>query len=107
MLPEGQMIRVAVLYPRTERKSFDMEYYRTRHMPLVKKHLAPIAIEIDAGIPNPQGQPSPNVAVGYMTFASMDEFLERFAPVAAKLQSDIVNYTDIEPIFQLSEVIPV
>jgi uncharacterized protein (TIGR02118 family) len=101
------MIRVSVSYPRTAGKQFDLEYYRHRHMPLVKERLTPISVEIDAGVPNPQGEPSPYIAVGYMTFESMEQFVARFGAVAQELLADIPNYTDIEPVIQLSEVIEI
>ncbi len=101
------MIRVSVSYPRTAGKSFDMDYYRDRHMPLVKERLSPVSIEVDAGVPNPMGEPSPYIAVGYMTFESMEQFVARFGAAAPELMADIPNYTDIEPVVQLSEVIAI
>ena|SRR6266702_799332 len=101
------MIRVSVSYPRTAGKQFDMEYYQNRHMPLVKERLAPVKVEIDAGIPNYLGEPSPYIAVGYMTFESMQHLLTSYGAAAQELHADIPNYTDIEPVIQLSEVIEI
>src|SRR5574340_32084 len=99
------MIRVSVSYPRSAGKKFDFDYYRNRHMPLVKERLTPITVEIDAGIPNPQGEPSPYVAIGYMTFESLEQFVAGYGAAAKELRSDILNYTDIEPVVQLAEII--
>jgi uncharacterized protein (TIGR02118 family) len=101
------MIRVSVLYPRITGKKFDLEYYKNHHMPLVKKRLAPLRVEIDVGIPNEQGQDAPYVAIAHMTFTSKEELAARHAPVAQELQADIPRYTDIEPITQLSDVIAI
>lgn len=101
------MIRVSVSYPRTAGKKFDLEYYKNHHMPLVKKRLTPIKVEIDAGVPNHQGEPSPYVAVGYMTFETMEQLVTKYGAAAQELHSDIPNYTDIEPVIQLSEVIEI
>jgi uncharacterized protein (TIGR02118 family) len=98
------MVRVSVLYPRTAGKKFDFEYYKNRHMPLVKERLSPINVEIDAGLPNHLGEASPYFAVGYMTFESMEQLAVRYAGAMPELLADIPNYTDIEPIVQLSEV---
>lgn len=100
----GKMIRVSVLYPRTAGKKFDMEYYKTRHMPLVKERLRPANIEIDAGVPNHLGEPSPYFAVGHMTFDSLEQLALSYAGAVQELHADIPNYTDIEPVVQLSEV---
>ena len=35
------MIKVSVLYPNTAGCKFDMEYYLTRHMPMVQQKLGP------------------------------------------------------------------
>ncbi len=99
------MIRVSVSYPRSAGKKFDFDYYRNHHMPLVKERLTPIKVEIDAGIPNPHGDPSPYVAIGYMTFESLEQFVARYGAAAKELSSDIANYTDIEPVVQLAEII--
>ena len=101
------MIRVSVSYPRSAGKRFDFEYYRNCHMPFVKARLTPIRVEIDAGIPNHQGELSPYVAIGHMTFESMEQFVTRYGSVARELRADIPNYTDIEPVVQLSEVIEI
>jgi uncharacterized protein (TIGR02118 family) len=100
------MVRVSVLYPRTSGKKFDIEYYKNHHMQLVKKRLAPLTVEIDLGIPNSRGQNSPYIAIGYMTFESVDELITKYGAAAKELRSDIPNYTDIEPVMQISEVIP-
>ena len=74
------MIRLSVLYPRIAGKRFDVDYYKNRHMPLVKKRLTPITVEIDVGISNEQGQDAPYVAIAHMTFASREELAARHAP---------------------------
>uniref|UniRef100_C6E2D0 Ethyl tert-butyl ether degradation EthD n=1 Tax=Geobacter sp. (strain M21) TaxID=443144 RepID=C6E2D0_GEOSM len=101
------MIRCSVAYPRTAGKRFDLEYYKNNHVPLVKRRLAPIKVEIDAGVPNHAGEPSPFLAVGHMTFETMEQLLAKYAAAAQELHADIPNYTDIEPIIQLSEVIEI
>jgi len=68
------MIRVAVMYPQSEGKSFNLEYYMNKHMKLVKEKLGPLGLvssEVDAGI------------------SGMGD-------------SDIPNYTDTEPVVQIS-----
>jgi uncharacterized protein (TIGR02118 family) len=96
-----------VSYPRTAGKKFDFAYYRNHHMPLVKDRLSPLKVEIDAGIPNHQGEPSPYFAVGHMTFESMEQLVARYGAAANELRADIPNYTDVEPIVQISEIIEI
>jgi uncharacterized protein (TIGR02118 family) len=101
------MVRVAVLYPRTSGKKFDFEYYKNKHMKLVKERLKPLSIQIDIGVPNARGENSPYVAIGFMTFESMEHMTARYRAVANDLVADIPNYTDIEPVRQISEVVTI
>ena len=101
------MIRCSVSYPRTAGKKFDLEYYKNHHMPLVKNRLSPVKVEIDAGISNYQGEPSPYFAIGHMTFESMEQLVAKYGAAAQELHADIPNYTDIDPIIKLSEIIEI
>ena len=100
------MIRAAVLYPNSEDSSFDVEYYKNRHMELVWEKLSPLGLvgcEVDAGIAGMGGGPPPYAAIGYMIFETLEEFQSAFAKVGEELIADVPNYTNIEPIIQISE----
>lgn len=97
------MIRVLVLYPRTAGKKFDFEYYKNNHMPLVKRRLNPIKVEIDIGIPS-RDQPSPYIAVSHLLFESREQLAAGYGPAAQELNEDKLKFTDIEIITQISEV---
>lgn len=102
------MIRVSVFYPQTEGARFDHDYYARKHMPLVREKLEPFGIvraEVDRGVAGGPGEPAPFVAAGHLIFDSLDQFQQAFASVGAELMADIPNYTDIEPQFQLSEIV--
>jgi uncharacterized protein (TIGR02118 family) len=45
------------------------------------------------------------IAMCDFLFDSVDDFLAAFTPHAAVLQGDMPNYTDIEPVIQVSEVL--
>ncbi len=98
------MIRVLVLYPRSEGKCFDLDYYRNRHIPLVKERLAPVSVEMDLGVPR-GGQPSPFVAVTHLVFESMEQLMARYAAAGQELNADKLKFTDIDLIFQISEML--
>ena len=101
------MIKVSVLYPNTAGCKFDMEYYLTRHMPMVQQKLGPackrMAVEegIAGGAP---GTPATYIAMGHLYFDSTDTFQTAFAPHAQSILADIPNYTDTQPTIQISEV---
>ena len=91
------MIKVSVLYPNTAGCKFDMEYYLTRHMPMVQQKLGPackrMAVEegIAGGAP---GTPATYIAMGHLYFDSTDAFQTAFAPHAQSILADIPNYTN-------------
>ena len=50
------------------------------------------------------GSPAPFVAIANMYFNSMEEFGQAFGAVADKIMGDIPNFTNIEGITQISEI---
>ena len=47
------MIRLSVLYPKTDGATFDHDYYRDHHVPLAVKTWGVERVEIDKGIDGP------------------------------------------------------
>ena len=97
------MIRVLVLYPRIIGKKFDLEYYKNHHIPLVKRRLNPMRVEIDIGIPS-RDQSSPYIAVSHLLFESIEQLAASYGSAAQELNEDKLKFTDIEIITQISEV---
>ena len=50
------------------------------------------------------GTKAPYIAMAHFVFDSVAAFIEAFTPYAEILQADIKNYTDIQPVYQISEV---
>ncbi len=101
------MIKVTVLYPNNAGTTFDMTYYTTKHMPMVKQKCGPacksIAADLGIGGGEPGSKPT-YIAIGHLTFESVDAFQKAFAPHAAAILGDIPNYTNAQPIIQISEI---
>ena len=99
------MIRVTFLYPNKPGSRFDAAYYIDVHMPLAIKRLQPALkgataeIGISSDMP---GQPA-YAAIAVFLFESVEAFNTAVMPHHAELQGDIPNYTDIEPVVQISE----
>jgi uncharacterized protein (TIGR02118 family) len=101
------MIRVSVLYPNTEGKIFDMEYYCSKHITMIREKVGAACkdVIVDQGLSGAQPGSKPNfVAWVHFLFDSLETFQSSFAPHIEKFSADIPNYTNIEPIFQISEV---
>ena len=101
------MIRVSIMYPNAPNRRFDMKYYTDKHMPMVNKILAPLGAryEVDRGIGTAEpGAQAPFVTVCQMYFKNMED-LQRCMSQAGDLSSDIPNFTDAQPQFQISEML--
>lgn len=102
------MIKVTILYPNAEGKTFDMDYYSNKHMPMVAELLGDSLklIAIDKGISGrTPDEPVPYLAIGYLYFDKLSAYHNSFGPNAEKIVGDIPNYTNTQPVLQISEVL--
>ena len=105
--PGNEMFKVAILYPNGEGKTFDMDYYENKHMPMVAGFLGKNLkfYEIDRGIagrtPNDK---VPYLAVGYFYIKDVAEYNKAIGQNRDVVVSDFKNYTNIQPVIQISEV---
>jgi len=104
---EKGLIKVSVVYPNSDGKKFDMDYYCNKHVPMVGALLgnalkgATVEKGIGGGAP---GSSAPYAGMGNMYFNSVEEFENAFGPNADKIMGDLPNFTDIEPVIQVSKV---
>ena len=101
------MIKVSVLYPNNEGSKFDFAYYTGSHMPMVRNRLGAACrgTEVDEGIAGgAPGAKAPYVAAAHLLFDSVDAFQQAFGPHGKEIMDDIPNYTDIQPVIQISNV---
>ena len=101
------MIKVSVLYPNKEGKKFDLDYYCDKHIPMAEQALGAalkgVAVEVGLSGPAP-GSPPPYVVMAHLLFESVEAFQKAHGPHAETFHKDVPNYTDIEPLLQISEV---
>ena len=101
------MIKVSVLYPNGSDISFDVGYYCETHVPMVAELLGDALKggQVDAGVGGgEEGAPAPFAAMGHLLFDSVEDFQQSFGPNAEKIMSDLPNFTNSEPVIQISEV---
>jgi uncharacterized protein (TIGR02118 family) len=102
------MIKMAILYPNGEGKTFDMDYYSGKHMPMAVSLFGESlrAMSIDKGLSAGAAEsPAPYLAVGYFYFDDMKSLQSAMGPNREKLRADIPNYTNIQPVILISEVL--
>ena len=104
---ETGMFKVEILYPNGEDKTFDMDYYEKKHMPMMAGLLGKNLnlYEIDKGIagrtPNDK---VPFVAVGYFYINDVTEYNKVIGQNITAILKDIEKYTNIQPTIQISEI---
>jgi uncharacterized protein (TIGR02118 family) len=94
------VIRLSVLYPKTEGATFDHDYYKAKHVPLAVKTWGLEGADIDQGIDGPYE------AAVHFKFESLEAMgaamgVEGTGAVLA----DVANYTTIAPVMQTSEIV--
>ena len=105
---EKGLIKVSVMYPFAEGKTFDMAYYETKHMPMVAgflgSNLVKYTIEkgLASGIPN---QPLPYMAIGIFYVKSLADYQAAIGPNRDAIRADFANYTNIAPVILVSVVV--
>ncbi|HEY6130344.1 MAG TPA: EthD family reductase [Candidatus Acidoferrum sp.] len=101
------MIKVSVFYPNGPQARFDMDYYRQRHIPLVQRlcgaELKSVAVEGGVAGATPGSAPS-FLAMGHLLFDSVEAFQGSFGPHNREIVADVPNYTNIQPVIQISQV---
>jgi uncharacterized protein (TIGR02118 family) len=102
------MIKVSVFYPNNDGARFDMDYYRDRHMSMVQDRLGAackgIAVEHGVAGATPGSRPQ-FIAMGHIYFDSLEQFQSGFGQHVEEFVADVPNYTNIQPMIQISEVV--
>jgi uncharacterized protein (TIGR02118 family) len=105
---EKGLVKISIMYPYADGKTFNMEYYETKHMPMVAGFLGPNLVKytiekgLSSGIPN---QPLPFMAIGVFYVKSLTEYQAAIAPNRDAIRADFVNYTNVTPVILVSEVV--
>lgn len=102
------MIKVSVLYPNNDGSKFDMKYYCFSHIPMVKNKLGDACkkVAVEQGLSGAEPSlPASYIAMGHLYFESVDAFQNAFSPHAEVILADIPNYTNVQPSFQISDVV--
>ncbi|TXR46365.1 EthD family reductase [Phyllobacterium endophyticum] len=102
------MIKMSVYYPADGGSRFDHDYYRTRHMPLIQERFgdACLRCEIDKGLAGSEPGSAPAfVAACHIYSPSLRTLQEARGRHRAEIVADVVKYTDIAPIVQISEIV--
>jgi uncharacterized protein (TIGR02118 family) len=76
-------------------------------MPMVQKKLGAVlkGMAVEEGLGGiPPGSPAPYLAAGHLLFDSVEDFSAAFTTHAESIMADIPNYTNTQPVIQISLV---
>jgi uncharacterized protein (TIGR02118 family) len=96
------------LHPNTPGARFNHDYYRDKHMPLVKSLMGEACkyYTVDKGLGGgAPGTPATYVGMCHIFCDSVERFQAGFGPHAKEIMADIANYTDLTPVIQISEMV--
>ena len=102
------MIKVSVMYPNGDDVKFDADYYQNNHLPMVAKAVGDAlkGLELDLGITSRlPGETAPYVAVAHLLFEDVASFQSSFGPHAEMFSADVKNYSNVQGVLQISELI--
>ena len=104
------MTKISIFYPNKPGARFDFRYYTETHMPLSIKLLSAhpgfSSVSVERGVCGPlPSSDAAYIAVCHFEFDSAESFMAAFLPHAQVLQGDMPNYTDIEPVIQVNEIL--
>jgi uncharacterized protein (TIGR02118 family) len=93
------MIAVAVLYPNTPGRRFDLDYYRSTHLPLVRRLLEPAGMRSLTYYRPAEADPAAAWRlVAELRFDDMATTQAALAAHGPETQADIANFTDETPV---------
>ena len=104
---QAGLFKVTILYPAGDGKTFDMDYYEKKHMPMLAGFLGQNLefYEIDKGISGrTAADKAPFVTIGYFYVQDIAEYNKAIVQNREAVINDLKNYTNIQPVIQVSEV---
>ena len=103
------MIKVSVLYKNSPDAKFDFDYFMNSHVNLLKSvvgdKVASMAVEQGMGGGPAPGSPAPFIAMAHLYFENMEDFGAAMSSGSETIMNDIPNYTNCEPVIQISQVL--
>lgn len=103
------MIRVSMFYPHASEGHFDLDYFLSRHVPLIESLLTPeglMSIEVDHGMAmaDPQ-QELQFTAVLHLSFQGYEEMQTAMGSHSGELKEDMHNFSKSIPTVQISRIV--
>lgn len=102
------MIKLTAYYKKKEGSRFNLDYYLNSHIPMIRRVTdgAIKLVTVDKGLSGGEpGSEPPYIFVGQFYFDSLSDLETYLVPHLPEIMSDVPNYTDLHPVFQINEVL--
>lgn len=101
------MYCVTVLYPNQADGHFDFTYYRDKHLPMMLEMLGDnvVSMQLRRGMHAVDGSPAPYLCLLNTHIRSPEQFAQVMTDNSTRVLGDIPNYTNLQPIIQIDEVL--
>jgi uncharacterized protein (TIGR02118 family) len=94
------MISVVILYPKSDDSTFDMDYYTSKHMPMLAEAVGEACQGWGVSEPGAKYH-----AVGWLMADSQEAFDNAMAEQGAAIIGDVPNYTNVRPELIVGKVV--
>ena len=101
------MIEITILYPSAPGRRFDHDYYESVHIPMALELLGPVVkgVTVSRGVAAGAPWPAPTYSATCRFICdSIEGYQQAVFPHLGRLQADLDNYSDSEPVIQISEL---
>jgi uncharacterized protein (TIGR02118 family) len=101
------MFCVSIAYPKIDGGTFDFEYYARKHIPMLTGLLGANAVKTETrkGFASPDGSAASFICMANIWIKSVEELQATLATSGKEIMGDIPNFTNIQPIIQIDEVV--
>lgn len=102
------MILVTVMYPAAGGTKFDLDYYQSKHIPLVKERWGGHGlkqVQVVKGLSKADGGSAEYQVMALITFGSLDDFKAAGKAHGREIFADIPNFTDSQALVQINEIL--
>ncbi len=99
---------ITVLYPNVEDATFDLDYYMTKHMPLVAERFASHGFKgwrVTRFIGTPQGGKAIYSVMATLEFDHADQFRAAIAAEGGVVLGDVPNFSNKEPVIMIGDIV--
>ncbi|SRR5216684_648143 len=102
------MILVTVMYPAGAESTFDVDYYLSKHIPLLKDRWTSLGLsnlQVVRGSGKPDGSAPDYQMMALLTFASIENFKAAGKAHGREIFADIPNFTNAQASVQINDIL--